>query len=111
IVIINALSALTDVKVLSAPSLVVMDNQPARLEVGNEIPVSTSSATILTNSNTPVVNTIEMGNTGVILRVWAHVPANGTIRLEVEQEISNGVNPEQQTLTPTISERRVHSTV
>ena len=36
---------------------------------------------------------------------------NGTIQLEIEQEISNVVNPSQQTLTPTISQRRVHSTV
>ena len=109
--ILNALSTVTDVKVLSAPSLVVMDSQPALLQVGDEITISTGSATILSNSNTPVVNTIEMRNTGVILKVWPHVHANGTIQLEVEQEISNVVNPNQQTLTPTISQRRVHSTV
>jgi general secretion pathway protein D len=109
--ILNALSTLTEVKVLSAPSVVVMDNQPALLEVGDEIPISTGTATILSSSNTPVVNTIEMRNTGVILKVWPHVHANGTIQLEVEQEISNVVNPSQQTLTPTISQRRVHSTV
>jgi general secretion pathway protein D len=110
-VILSALSALTDVKVLSAPSLVVMDNQPALLQVGDQVPISTGVATLLSNANTPVVNTIEMRNTGVILKVWPHVHANGTIQLEIEQEISNVVNPNQQTLTPTISQRRVHSTV
>ena len=110
-VILSALSSLTDVKVLSAPSLVVMDNQPALLQVGDEIPISTGVATVLSNANTPVVNTIEMRNTGVILKVLPHVHANGTIQLEIEQEISNVVNPNQQTLTPTISQRRVHSTV
>jgi general secretion pathway protein D len=109
--ILNALSTLTEVKVLSAPSVVVVDSQPALLQVGDEIPISTGTATILSNSNTPVVNTIEMRNTGVILKVWPHVHANGAIQLEVEQEISNVVNPSQQTLTPTISQRRVHSTV
>jgi general secretion pathway protein D len=110
-VILSALSTLTQVKVLSAPSLVVMDNQPALLQVGDEIPISTGVATVLSNANTPVVNTIEMRNTGVILKVLPHVHANGTIQLEIEQEISNVVNPAQQTLTPTISQRRVHSTV
>jgi general secretion pathway protein D len=110
-VILNALSSCTDVKVLSAPSLVVMDNQPALLQVGDEIPISTGSATILSNSNNPVVNTIEMRNTGVILKVLPHVHANGTIQMEIEQEISNVVNPNQPTLTPTIAQRRVHSTV
>ncbi len=110
-VILSALSTLTDVKVLSAPSVVVVDNEPALLQVGDEVPISTGSATILSNSNNPVVNTIEMRNTGVILKVLPHVYANGTIQLEIEQEISNVVNSNQPTLTPTISQRRVHSTI
>jgi general secretion pathway protein D len=110
-VILNALSNLTDVKVLSSPSIVALDNQPALLQVGDEIPITTSSATLLTNSATPVVNTIQMRNTGVILKVLPHVHSNGSVQLEVDQEISNVVNADQQTLTPTIAQRRVHSTV
>ena len=110
-VILNALSSLTDVKVLSSPSIVALDNQPALLQVGDEIPITTSSAAVLSNASTPIVNTIQMRNTGVILKVLPHVHANGSIRLEVDQEISNVVNPDQQTLTPTIAQRRVHSTV
>jgi general secretion pathway protein D len=109
--ILNALQTVTDVKVLSSPSLVALDNQPALLQVGDEIPVSTSSATLLTSSATPTVNTIEMRNTGVILKVLPHIHANGSIQLEIDQEISNVVNPDEQTLTPTISQRRVHSSV
>jgi general secretion pathway protein D len=108
--ILNALSTITHVKVLSAPSLVALDNQPAILQVGDEVPISTGTATVLTNSNTPIVNTIEMRDTGVILKVLPHVHSNGIIDVEVEQEISN-VNPTQQTLTPTISQRRIHSTI
>lgn len=106
-VVLNALSELTAVKVLSAPSLVVTDNQPALLQVGQQIPVQIGSATVLSSSNT-VVNSIQMRDTGVILKVWPHVHANGTIQLEVEQEISNAIDT---SLTPTISQRRVHSTV
>jgi general secretion pathway protein D len=95
-VILNALSNLTDVKVLSSPSIVALDNQPALLQVGDEIPITTSSAAVLSNAATPIVNTIQMRNTGVILKVLPHVHANGSIRLEVDQEISN-VNPDQQT--------------
>jgi general secretion pathway protein D len=109
--ILNALQTMTDVKVLSSPSLVALDNQPALLQVGDEIPITTSSAAVLTNSSTPIVNTIEMRNTGVILKVLPHIHANGSIQLEIDQEISNVVNPDQQTLTPTISQRRVHSSV
>jgi len=110
-VILNALSNLTDVKVLSSPSIVALDNQPALLQVGDEIPITTSSAAVLSNTATPIVNPIQMRNTGVILKVLPHVHSNGSIQLEVDQEISNVVNPDQQTLTPTIAQRRVHSTV
>jgi general secretion pathway protein D len=110
-VILNALSNVTDVKVLSSPSIVALDNQPALLQVGDEIPITTSSATLLSNSTTPIVNTIQMRSTGVILKVLPHVHSNGAVQLEVDQEISNVVNADQQTLTPTIAQRRVHSTV
>jgi general secretion pathway protein D len=110
-VILNALSNITDVKVLSSPSIVALDNQPALLQVGDEVPITTSSAAVLTNSTTPIVNTIQMRNTGVILKVLPHVHANGSVQLEVDQEISNIVNADKETLTPTIAQRRVHSTV
>jgi general secretion pathway protein D len=114
-VILNALSSVTDVKVLSSPSIVALDNQPALLQVGDEVPISTGTATILSNSNTPIVNQIELLNTGVILKVLPHVNANGSIQLEIDQEVSGVVNANnnntQQTLTPTISQRRIHSTV
>ena len=112
--ILNALSSVTDVKVLSSPSIVAMDNQPAMLQVGDEVPVSTGTATILSSSNTPIVNQIELLNTGVILKVLPHVSANGSIQLEIDQEVSSVVNANnstQATLTPTISQRRIHSTV
>jgi general secretion pathway protein D len=111
-VILNALSSVTDVRVLSSPSIVAMDNEPALLQVGDEVPITTGTATILSNSNTPVVNTIQLYNTGVILKVLPHVNSNGTIQLEVDQEVSAVENNNNQaTLTPTISERRIHSTV
>jgi general secretion pathway protein D len=111
--ILSALSTLTEVKVLSSPSVVALDNQPAMILVGQDVPITTSSATVLTSSNT-VVNTIDMRSTGIILKILPHVHANGTVQLEIEQEISNVVNPSTSSttnLTPTISERRIHSTI
>jgi general secretion pathway protein D len=112
-VVLSALSTLTTVKVLSAPSLVVTDNQPAFLQVGDSVPISTGSATVLSSSNT-VVNTITMQDTGVILKVWPHIHANGVVELEIEQQVSNvvgGVSANTTNLNPTISQRRIHSTV
>ncbi|MGY4432186.1 general secretion pathway protein D [Bradyrhizobium sp. F1.13.1] len=108
--ILDALHTVTSVKVLSNPSLVVINNQVATLQVGDVVPVSTGSATVLTTSNT-VVNTIDYRNTGIILHVSPRINVNGNVRLEVEQEISN-VSPQSATsLTPTVSERRVKSSI
>ena len=108
--ILDALHTVTSVKVLSNPSLVVINNQVATLQVGDVVPVSTGSATVLTTSNT-VVNTIDYRNTGIILHVSPRINVNGNVRLEVEQEISN-VSPQSvSSLTPTVSERRVKSSI
>jgi general secretion pathway protein D len=108
--ILDALHAVTSVKVLSNPSLVVINNQVATLQVGDVVPVSTGSATVLTTSNT-VVNTIDYRNTGIILRVSPRISVNGTVRLDIEQEISNVPATSANSLTPTVSERRVKSSI
>ncbi|MDP1866464.1 MAG: type II secretion system secretin GspD [Bradyrhizobium sp.] len=113
-VILDALHNVTNVKVLSNPSLVVLDNQPATLQVGDQVPFSTGSATVLTANNT-VVNTIDYKNTGIILRVLPRANATGNIVLDIEQEISNvaagGGAAGAPNLTPTISQRRVKSSI
>ncbi len=111
--VLSALSSLTSVKVLSAPTLVVADNQPAYLQVGDSVPISTGSATVLSSTNT-IVNTVTMQDTGIILKVWPHIHGNGQVDLEIQQEVSNvvgGTSAITTNLNPTISERRVHSTV
>jgi general secretion pathway protein D len=110
-VILNALHTVTDVKVLSNPSLVVLDNQEATLQVGDQVPISTGSATVLTANNT-IVNTIDYKNTGVILHVVPRVNPNGNVVLAIEQEIS-AVQPgtPATALTPTVSERKIKSSI
>jgi general secretion pathway protein D len=108
--ILDALHTVTSVKVLSNPSLVVINNQIATLQVGDVVPVSTGSATVLTTSNT-VVNTIDYRNTGIILHVSPRININGNVRLEIEQEISNVSPQTAASLTPTVSERRVKSSI
>jgi general secretion pathway protein D len=73
------------------------------------VPFSTGTATVLTANNT-VVNTIDYKNTGIILRVLPRANSNGNIVLDIEQEISN-VAAGAPTLTPTISQRRVKSSI
>jgi general secretion pathway protein D len=110
-VVLNALHNVTDVKVLSNPSLVVLDNQAATLTVGDQVPISTGSATVLTTSNT-VVNTISYQSTGIILNVTPRINSSGSIVLEIEQEDSE-VSPTSTSgsLTPTISQRKIKSSI
>ena len=113
-VILDALNAVTNVKILSNPSLVVIDNQVATLLVGDEIPVSTGTGNVLnsaTGTNNTIINSIDYRSTGIILRVIPRVSPNGNVRLDVEQEISQATNATAATLTPTVSQRKVKSSV
>src|SRR5262249_19738060 len=109
--IIDALQTVTDVKVLSNPSLVVVDNQTATLQVGDQIPIVTRSATSVEVPTAPVVNNIDYRNTGIILRVSPRINSNGTVLLDIEQEISNVAAGSGNSLTPTVSQRRVKSSI
>ncbi|TPJ56111.1 type II secretion system protein GspD [Mesorhizobium sp. B2-6-4] len=110
-VVIDALRGVTEVKVLSSPSVVVLDNKPALLQVGDEIPIVTRTAQSVTDPEAPVVNNVEFRDTGVILKVLPRITGNGTISLVIEQEISSVQRSQAQSLTPTISQRKVSSTV
>jgi general secretion pathway protein D len=113
-VIISALHDYTTVKILANPSLVVIDNQVATFLVGDQIPVTIGSANVLAAANvgsTTVFNSIAYQNTGIILRVQPRINANGNILLDLEQEISQCRNCQGVNLTPTISNRRVKSSI
>jgi general secretion pathway protein D len=109
-IVLDALHNVTDVKILSNPSLVVLDNQTATLQVGDQVPISTGTATVLTANNT-VVSTIDYRNTGIILRVVPRVSANGNVIIDIEQESSSVTPGTATSLTPTIADRRVKSSI
>ncbi len=111
-VVLNALTSITDVRVISAPQLLVLDNEPARLQVGDQVPIVTQQATSVIDPESPLVNTVEYRDTGVILEIIPHVNASGLIILEIVQEVSDVA----ETITsgidsPTIQQRQITSTV
>ncbi|MEM7224703.1 MAG: type II secretion system secretin GspD [Pseudomonadota bacterium] len=111
-VVLNALTEVTDVDVISSPSIVVLDNQSARLQVGDEVPVSTQSAVSVTDPDSPVVNSIELVDTGVVLEVTPRVNPGGLVTLDIVQEVSTPVPTTSSGIdSPTIQQRRVESTV
>ena len=110
-VILDALHAVTTTKVLSNPSLVVIDNQVATLMVGSDVPISTGSATLL-SGNGSVVNSIDYRAVGIILRVVPRINVNGNVRLDIEQEISQVQSTASSVGgNPTFSQRKVKSSV
>jgi general secretion pathway protein D len=112
---ISALQAVTTVHVLSSPQLLVLDNQPARLQVGNLVPYLTSSSQSTLVANSAVINSVNYQPTGVILQVTPRVNSGGLVTLDVSQEVSS-VDTTVSTATtginsPTFAERSVTSRI
>jgi hypothetical protein len=113
-VTIDALSRVTNVKVLSSPSVVVQDNREATLTVGDEVPITTRQAVSVEDVDAPVVNSIEYRNTGVILQVRPRINVDGAVSLDIAQEVSRVAEAAQGAegaLTPTITQRKITSRV
>ena len=87
--VINLLSGVTQVKVLSAPQLMVLDNEPARLQVGSLVPVLTQSQQSTISANAPIVNSVDYRDTGVIMLVTPRVNSGGLVTLDISQEVSD----------------------
>jgi general secretion pathway protein D len=110
---ISLLQSVTKVDVLSSPELMVLDGQPASLQVGDLVPYLTQTSQDTITTGSPVINSIDYRETGVILQVTPHVGSDGLVTLDVAQEVS-GVQPAVTTSginSPTFSERAVTSRV
>ncbi|CAH2601841.1 Type II secretion system protein GspD [Rhodovastum atsumiense] len=86
---LSALQAVTTVKVLSSPQIVVVDNQPARLQVGAMVPYLTAQSQSTLTSTATLVNSVSYQATGVILEVTPRVNSGGLVTLDIAQEVSD----------------------
>lgn len=111
-VVLNALAALTDVDVVSTPSLMVLDNKPAELSVGDQVPIVTQSAQSVGDPGAPIVNSVSYRDTGVTLSVTPRISESGLVLLEIEQDVSDVVPTASSGIdSPTIRQRRIATTV
>lgn len=111
-VVLNALSTVTDVNVISSPTLMVQENKKAVLQVGDEVPIATQSAVAVGAPGAPIVNSVSFRSTGVILGITPRVSDDGRVLLEIEQEVSGVIPTTSSTIdSPTIQQRRVKTTV
>jgi general secretion pathway protein D len=111
-VALSALGSLTRLSVLSSPKLLTLDNKAAMLEVGDEVPVVTQTATSTVAGNAPLVSTVAERNTGVILSVTPRIGHSGMVFLDVSQEVSDVIPTTTSGIdSPTIQERKLQATV
>ena len=112
---LNALANDSRVNVISAPSLMVLNNQEATIKVGDQVPTRTSEST---NTNATVGNTalitstIQLRDTGVTLTVKPRVNEGGLVIMSIEQNVDGVSRTESSEIdSPTIQQRQIKSTV
>jgi general secretion pathway protein D len=107
-VVLNALAEDGLLNVISSPSLTVLDNHTAAIQVGDQIPVQ--SGTTITEGGTSL-SSITYRDTGVYLSVTPQVNAGGLVTMDIEQSVTD-VGPEQPNNNqPTFLERKVTTRV
>ncbi|MBP6013416.1 MAG: type II secretion system secretin GspD [Alphaproteobacteria bacterium] len=112
-VVVNALDNVTDVRVISAPKLLTLDNKTATLQVGDQVPVITQSATGVRDANDPtIVNSVQFRDTGIVLKVTPRIGKSGAVFVDVNQEVSSAIPTTTSGIdSPTIQQRKLSSTV
>ncbi|WP_262964734.1 type II secretion system secretin GspD [Methylobacter psychrophilus] len=120
--LLRAEASLDNINVISSPSLMVLNNQKAKINVGQQVPIATGSSTtplssgsILTSPTSVQSNTIQYKDTGVTLEVTPRVNANGMVIMKLKQIVSKVVTvtdpTSTQTQSPTIDKKEVDSSV
>jgi general secretion pathway protein D len=111
-VTLTAISQQTDVRIISSPHLMVRDNQPARIQIGDQVPVLSQQAVSTITPGAPVVNSVQYIDAGVILEVTPHVNSSGLVSLDIAQQISTPVRTETSNIdSPSIQQRMIETTV
>ncbi|MGZ8929226.1 MAG: type II secretion system protein GspD, partial [Methylobacter sp.] len=120
--VLHAEASKGNVNVISSPSLMVLNNQQAKINVGQQVPISTGSSSVPLAGGVPggsfaQSNTIQYKDTGVTLEVTPRVNANGMVIMEIKQIVSSVVSlpatgsTATQQQTPTIDKKEIESSV
>ena len=84
---LNALSEKSQVRLLSSPSVLVLNNHNATIQVGKQQPIKTSTA--IATGNNLVTESITYKDTGVMLSVTPSVNAGGLISMDISQQVTD----------------------
>lgn len=102
--IINAVQSDTKSNILSTPSIVTLDNQEAKLLVGQEIPITTGEA--LSKNFDNAFRTVQRQNVGILLEVTPQINDGGTVKLAIRQEVSSIAGPVSSSFSDLILNKR-----
>jgi general secretion pathway protein D len=110
--VLSAISSVTHVDVLSAPEVLVLNNQTAKLDVGDQVPIVTATAVSTITSNAPEVNSVQYLSTGVILTVTPRVNKGGMVMMDIDQQVAEPTTTTTSSInSPTIQQREITSSV
>lgn len=88
VALLNAIAAETELSVLSSPQILVLNNETAMVNVGDQVPIITSETQNLADG-TRVDRTVQYRDTGTILSVTPRINYNGMIILNINQQVSH----------------------
>ena len=108
--LVRALENDSTANILSTPTLLTLDNEEARIIVGQNVPFITGQyATTGTTATVQPFQTIERRDVGLVLRVKPQITEGGTVRLGIYQEVSRV--QDTSAAGPILSKRALESTV
>jgi len=109
----NFLQNSGDANVLSTPNLMTLDNEEAKIVIGNNVPFVTGSyANTTGNNSVNPFTTVERKDVGLMLRVRPQINENGTVKMAIYQEVSKiDGNTVKDVNGPTTSKRSIESNV
>ncbi len=107
---INALESVSDVRTISSPSLMVRNNSDATINVGQQIPVQSTSF-IGGSGDGSRFGSVQYLNTGVILEVTPRVNPGGLVYLQIRQEVSSPGTPAGEGSNPPVDTRTIQTEV
>jgi len=110
-VLVRALETDSDANILSTPTLLTLDNEEAKIIIGQNVPFITGQYALSGAATTPTpFQTVERRDVGLTLRIRPQISEGGTVRLQIYQEVSSV----QDTTNPAgviTNKRAVESTV
>ena len=107
--ILNAIAEDTDSNILSTPSILAMDNEPARLFIGQEIPITTGESLGTNNSNP--FRTTSRQEVGIELEITPQINEGASVILNIKQGVSGVAGISQSGLDLITNKREIETTV